>query len=146
MSTKCHPKRGLLVDKSAHEMSPKVSTRYHLFCPRDVNYYVHEMSATHWNIVSTTNILAVQCFDIHTQPVNCKFVFAVYWHGPVGVYGAEFPRHLGAKPQIYDNETLDLINLLYVLPSGIYVCSFSLYVKVIHLKYYKNILMLWHTK
>ena len=99
-----------------------------------------------WNIVSTTNILAVQCFDIHTQPVNCKFVFAVYWHGPVGVYGAEFPRHLGAKPQIYDNETLDLINLLWVLPSGIYVCSFSLYVKVIHLKYNKNILMLWHTK
>ena len=54
----------------------------------------------------------------------------MYWHGPVGVYGAEFPRHLGAKPQIYDNETLDLINLLSVLPSGIYVCSFSLYTKL----------------
>ena len=36
MSTKCHTKRGLFVDKSVHEMSPKVSTRCHLFCPRDV--------------------------------------------------------------------------------------------------------------
>ena len=54
MFTKCHPKRGLLVDKSVHEMSPKVSRRCHLCCPRDVTYYVHEMSATHiflrmWN-------------------------------------------------------------------------------------------------
>jgi hypothetical protein len=47
MSTKIHPKRGLLVDKSVHEMSPKVSTRCHPFCPREVTYYVHEMSATH---------------------------------------------------------------------------------------------------
>ena len=130
MSTKIHP-------KNVHEMSPKkcprkvtqkedfswtlLSTRCHQKCPREVTPFVHEKSPIMstrclppmpcWNIVSTTNILAVQCFDIHTQPVNCKFVFAVYWHGPVGVYGAEFPRHLGAKPQIYCYETLDLINL-----------------------------------
>ena len=36
MSTKCHPKRGHLVDKSVHEMSPLLSTRCHLLCPRDV--------------------------------------------------------------------------------------------------------------
>ena len=29
-----------------HEMSPKVSTKSHPFCPREVTYYVHEMSAT----------------------------------------------------------------------------------------------------
>ena len=46
MSTKSHPKRGLLVDTFVHEMSPKVSTRSHPFCPREVTYYVHEMSAT----------------------------------------------------------------------------------------------------
>ena len=46
MSSKIHPKRGLLVDKSVHEMSPKVSMRCHPFCPREVTYYVHEMSAT----------------------------------------------------------------------------------------------------
>ena len=35
MSTKIHPKRGLLVDKSVHEKSPLLSTRSHLLCPRD---------------------------------------------------------------------------------------------------------------
>jgi hypothetical protein len=30
---KIHHKRGLLVDKSVHEKSPKVSTRSHPFCP-----------------------------------------------------------------------------------------------------------------
>ena len=34
------------MDKIVHEMSPKVSTKCHPFCPRDVTYYVHEMSAT----------------------------------------------------------------------------------------------------
>ena len=34
------------VDKNVHEMSPKVSTRCHPFCPRNVTYFVHEMSAT----------------------------------------------------------------------------------------------------
>ena len=33
MSMKTHPKRGLLVDKSVHENSPKVSTKIHPFCP-----------------------------------------------------------------------------------------------------------------
>jgi hypothetical protein len=41
ISTRIHPKRGLLVDKS-----PKVSTRIHLFCRRNVTFYVHEKSAT----------------------------------------------------------------------------------------------------
>ena len=86
----------------------------------------------------------MQCFDIPRTACELQNVFAVYWHGPVGVYGAEFPRHLGAKPQIYDNETLDLINLLSVLPSGIYVCSFSLYVKGLHLKYSKLSYVLAH--
>jgi hypothetical protein len=35
------------VDERVHEMSLKVSTRCHPFCPREVTYYVHEMSATH---------------------------------------------------------------------------------------------------
>ena len=46
MSTKSHQKRGHFVDIFVHEMSPKVSTRCHPFCPRNVAYYVHEMSAT----------------------------------------------------------------------------------------------------
>ena len=29
-----------------HEMSPKVPTRCHPFCPREVTYYVHNMSVT----------------------------------------------------------------------------------------------------
>jgi hypothetical protein len=36
MPTKIHPKKGLLVDKSVHEMSHLLSTRSHLLCPRDV--------------------------------------------------------------------------------------------------------------
>jgi hypothetical protein len=47
MSPKIHSKRGLLVDKSVHEKSPKVSMRSHPFCPREITCYVHEMSATH---------------------------------------------------------------------------------------------------
>ena len=37
-----------------------------------------------WNIVSTTNILAVQCFDIHTQPVNCKLFLQCIGMGQQG--------------------------------------------------------------
>ena len=39
MSTRCHP-------KMSTKCHPKVSTKCHPFCPRDVTFYVHEMSAT----------------------------------------------------------------------------------------------------
>ena len=42
MSTKIQPKRGLLVDKSVHENSPKVSTKIHQKCPRKFTLFVHE--------------------------------------------------------------------------------------------------------
>ena len=45
------------MDKSVYEMSPKVSTRCHLFCPGDVTYYVHEMSATHSISCNLTRII-----------------------------------------------------------------------------------------
>ena len=47
MATRIHPKNVQEKSpKNVHEMLPKVSTRCHLFCQRDVTYYVHEMSAT----------------------------------------------------------------------------------------------------
>ena len=64
MSTRIHP-------KNVHKMSLKVSTRCHLFCPWDVTYYVHEMSATHnfvgilgspnWFCFSSKLILIANC-------------------------------------------------------------------------------------
>ena len=72
VSTKCHQTRWHFVDKNVHEMSPKMSTKCHQkmstrchqkmstkchqkmstkchpLCPRNVTFYVHEMSATHF--------------------------------------------------------------------------------------------------
>jgi hypothetical protein len=41
-----HPRRGILLDKNAHENSSKVATRIHPFSPRKFAFYVHRNSAT----------------------------------------------------------------------------------------------------
>ena len=46
MSTKIHPKRGLLMNKSVHENSPKVSTKNSPLLSKKFALYVHEKSAT----------------------------------------------------------------------------------------------------
>ena len=80
MSTKCHPKRGLFVDKSVYEMSPKVSMRCHLFCPRDITDYVHEMSATLFKTVNLSYAhipvflreLKIHIFPLQNYNLKCK--------------------------------------------------------------------------
>ena len=44
------PKERTSHGQKCPEMSPKVSTRCHLFCSRDITYYVYEMSATQLNL------------------------------------------------------------------------------------------------
>ena len=48
MSTKIHPKRGLLVNKSVHEKLEVIKSvdEIHPFCPQKFALYVHEKSAT----------------------------------------------------------------------------------------------------
>ena len=81
MSTKYHPKRGLLVDKSVHKMSPKVSTRCHLFCPWDVTYYVHEMSATHITLIGTMKM---------RTPKNVMQICLIYFHDEISTVIEDF--------------------------------------------------------
>ena len=64
MSTRSHPKRGHFVDIFVNEMSPKVSMKCHLFCPRDVTYYVHDMSAT-------VTVMAPNPLPLKNQVASC---------------------------------------------------------------------------
>ena len=43
---KIHPKRGLLMNKSVHENSPKVFMKIHPFYSQKFDLYVHQKSAT----------------------------------------------------------------------------------------------------
>ena len=68
MSTKIHPKRGLLVDKRVHEMSPLLSMRSHLSCPRGVCHPVIHISS------KTLNNIAFQIL-IRNLKSNLEYIF-----------------------------------------------------------------------
>ena len=78
MSTKIHPKRGILVDKSVHENSPKVSTKIYSFCPRKFACYVHEKSATPYVHVSAGLHLVIWLILILRKPWKLqKCIYAI---------------------------------------------------------------------
>ena len=65
MATRIHPKNvHEKSPKNVHEMSPKVSTRCHLFCPRDVTYYIHEISATQCNVAKQSSQVIQHIHDV----------------------------------------------------------------------------------
>ena len=66
---KIHPKRGLLLDKSVHEMCSKVSTL--------VTYYVHEISATQ-NLLSCQVIFVNMYYVMTIASLICTHLFSSY--------------------------------------------------------------------
>ena len=75
------PKKRTARGQKCPQNVTKVSTRCHLFCPRDVTYYVHEMSATqegwYFSIFDTFLIIS-SCIEFYKNHPWC-FVTRVNW-------------------------------------------------------------------
>ena len=71
-STKCHLKRGLLVDKSVHEKSPLLSTRSHLLCPRDVCHPISFSDLPYATLKKFRLNFYPICFRVAKAPIFSK--------------------------------------------------------------------------